>query len=156
MNSLHHVFKNHTCCSFLAPLPWPQQPTIPSSPLCNAWPVLAIVPSPTADSATTSHSSRSSNHCVQLYSLQSHSYLHSLGFNSRVLSLKCSPRLVVVALDAQIHAFDTANLQHTFSAVTYSMSAALQTVKADSHHSGSTAPMALGTAWLAYASNQAS
>ena len=153
---IYHVFKNHTCCSFLAPLPWPQQPPIPSSPLCNAWPVLAIVPSPTADSAITSHSGTSSNHCVQLYSLQSHSYLHSLSFNSRVLSLICSPRLIVVALDAQIHAFDTANLQHTFSAVTYSVSAALQTVKADSHQSGSTAPMALGTAWLAYASNQAS
>lgn len=152
---VHHILKNQTCCSFLASLPWPQQPPRPSSPSCNAWPVLAIVPSPTADSATPSHSSTSSSHCVQLYSLQSHSYLHSLSFSSRVLSLKCSPRLIVVALDAQIHAFDTANLQHTFSAVTYSMSAALQTVKAESHHSGST-PMALGTAWLAYASNQAS
>ncbi|KAL0039055.1 hypothetical protein WJX77_006537 [Trebouxia sp. C0004] len=149
------VSRRDGAVSLLAPLPWPQQPPRPSSPLCSAWPVLAIVPSPTADSAATSHSSMSSNHCVQLYSLQSHSYLHSLSFNSRVLSLKCSPRLIVVALDAQIHAFDTANLQHTFSAVTYSMSAALQTVKADSHHSGSTAPLALGTAWLAYASNQA-
>ncbi|DBA69654.1 TPA: hypothetical protein ACH3X2_012712 [Trebouxia sp. C0005] len=148
------VSRRDGAVSFLASLPWPQQPPRPSSPSCNAWPVLAIVPSPTADSATPSHSSTSSSHCVQLYSLQSHSYLHSLSFSSRVLSLKCSPRLIVVALDAQIHAFDTANLQHTFSAVTYSMSAALQTVKAESHHSGST-PMALGTAWLAYASNQA-
>ena len=73
-----------------------------------------------------------------------------------MLSLKCSPRLIVVALDAQIHAFDAASLQHTFSAVTYSVSAALQTVKADSHQAGATAPMALGSAWLAYASNQAS
>ena len=88
--------------------------------------------------------------------MHSHTYVHSLTFNSRVLSLKCSPRLVVVALDAQIHAFDAATLQHTFSAVTYSVSAALQTVKADSYQAGAMAPIALGSAWLAYASNQAS
>ena len=88
--------------------------------------------------------------------MHSHTYVHSLTFNSRVLSLKCSPRLVVVALDAQIHAFDAATLQHTFSAVTYSVSAALQTVKADSYQTGAMAPIALGSAWLAYASNQAS
>ena len=88
--------------------------------------------------------------------MQSHTYLHTLSFNSRVLSLKCSQRLLVVALDAQIHAFDTDTLQHTFSAVTHSVSAALRTVKADACQAWAAAPMALGSAWLAYASNQAS
>lgn len=88
--------------------------------------------------------------------MRSHTYVHSLSFNSPVLSLTCSRRLIAVALDAQIHAFDATTLQHIFSAVTYAVSAAMQSVKADAGQARVTSPMALGSAWLAYASNQAS
>lgn len=146
----------HLCCSLLEVVPWPHKQPDPSSALRNAWPVLAVAPAAGCDPATSSSSTPTSDHCVQLYSMQSHTYVHSLSFNSKVLSLRCSPRLIVVALNAQIHAFDATTLQHTFSAVTYSVSAALQNVKGDSYQAGVTAPMALGSAWLAYASNQAS
>lgn len=88
--------------------------------------------------------------------MRSHSYVHTLTFKSRILSLKCSSRLIVVALDAQVHAYDTLTLQHTFSAVTYSVSAALSTWSSENTSVNLSAPMALGSAWLAYASNQAS
>ena len=104
-----------------------------------------------AASATVSES----GHRVQLYSMQSHTYVHTLTFNSKVLSLRCSCHFLVVALDAQIHAFDATTWQHTFSAVTYSVFAAMRTVKAESSHNIASSPMALGSAWLAYASNQA-
>lgn len=93
---------------------------------------------------------------VQLYSMRSHSYVHALTFKTQILGLKCSTRLLVVALDSQIHAYDAITLQHTFSAVTYSVSAALSTWASDVTTAGLPAPMALGSAWLAYASNQAS
>lgn len=91
-----------------------------------------------------------------LYSMHSHAYVHTLSFSSRVQSLKCSRRFIVVAMDAQIHAFDVATLQQTFSVVTYSVAAAMQSSKGDSSPAEHTAPIALGSAWLAYASNQAS
>ena len=88
--------------------------------------------------------------------MRSHTYVPSVTNTSQVLSLKCSRRLIVVALDAQIHAFDATSLQHTFSAVTYAVSAAMHAVKAEGVLSGGSSPLALRSAWLAYASNQAS
>lgn len=137
----------------LEALPCSAQAPTSLSPLHNATPVLAVVPAPFLQPASTD---AKPGHRVQLYSMRSHTYVHSLSFNSPVLSLKCSCRLIVVALDAQIHAFDAVTLQHTFSAVTYAVSAAMQTVKADAGQARTTSPMALGSAWLAYASNQAS
>ena len=145
----------HSCypCSILEPLPCSDQAPTSLSPLHNATPVLALVPEPILRLASTD---TKPGYSVQLYSMHSHTYVHSLSFNSPVLSLRCSRRLIVVALDAQIHAFDATTLQHTFSAVTYAVSAAMQTVKADAGQAKTTTPMALGSAWLAYASNQAS
>lgn len=145
----------HSCfpCSILEPVSCSDQAPTSLSPLHNATPVLALVPAPILQPATTD---TKPGHSVQMYSMRSHTYMHSLSFNSPVLSLRCSRRLIVVALDAQIHAFDAVSLQHTFSAVTYAVSAAMQTVKADAGHAKTTSPMALGSAWLAYASNQAS
>lgn len=140
-------------CSVLEPIPCSYEAPNSLSPLHNATPVLALVPAPVLQSASTD---TKSSHSVQLYSMRSHTYVHSLSFNSPVLSLKCSRRLIAVALDAQIHAFDATTLQHTFSAVTYAVSAAMQSVKGDAGQAKVTSPMALGSAWLAYASNQAS
>ena len=38
---------------------------------------------------------------VQLYTLRTHSVVRTLTFTSRVLSVRASPRLLIVALDAQ-------------------------------------------------------
>ena len=138
----------------MEPLPCCEEPPTSLSPLHNTTPVLALVPA--SDPASSPATDSKPAHSVQLYSIRSHTYVHSLTFNSQVLSLKCSRRLIVVALDAQIHAFDATSLQHTFSAVTYAVSAAMHAVKAEGVQSGGSSPLALGSAWLAYASNQAS
>lgn len=39
---------------------------------------------------------------VQLYSLQRHSYFHHIALSSRVLGLKCSRRVLAVALENQV------------------------------------------------------
>lgn len=140
-------------CSVLEPLPCPQEVPNSLSPLHNATPTLALVPAPLLQSASTDPKP---SHSVQLYSMRSHTYVHSLSFNSPVLSLTCSRRLIAVALDAQIHVFNATTLQHTFSAVTYAVLTAMQSVKADASQARVTSPLALGSAWLAYASNQAS
>jgi len=38
---------------------------------------------------------------VQLYTLRTHTVVRTLTFTSRVLSVRASPRLLIVALDAQ-------------------------------------------------------
>lgn len=141
-------------CSIMEPLPCSEDPPTPLSPLHDATPVLALVPA--LEPVSTSSTDSKPAHSVQLYSMRSHTYVHSLTFNSQVLSLKCSCRFIVVALDAQIHAFDATSLQHTFSAVTYAVSAAMHTVKTEGTQARGSSPLALGSAWLAYASNQAS
>ena len=39
---------------------------------------------------------------VQIYTLRTHSIVQTLHFNSRVLSVRASCRLLIVALDAQV------------------------------------------------------
>lgn len=138
----------------MEPLPCSEEPPTPLSPLHDATPVVVLVPA--SEPASSPSTDSKPAHSVQLYSMRSHTYVHSLSFNSQVLSLKCSRRLIVVALDAQIHAFDATSLQHTFSAVTYAVSAAMHTVKTEGVQARGSSPLALGSAWLAYASNQAS
>ena len=92
---------------------------------------------------------------VHLYSLRNQAYVYSLKFNSRVLGLRCSARLVVVALDAQLHAFDATSLSHVFSAVTYPAPCTHQLYQSETCAQGTAVALALGSRWLAFASNQA-
>ncbi|XP_020087344.1 autophagy-related protein 18h-like isoform X2 [Ananas comosus] len=83
---------------------------------------------------------------VRFYSLKLHNYVHVLRFRSTVYIVRCSPRIVAVALAAQIYCFDAATLENKFSVLTYP----LQGAPGLNFGYG---PMAVGPRWLAYASN---
>ncbi|KAL5202597.1 hypothetical protein ABZP36_013549 [Zizania latifolia] len=83
---------------------------------------------------------------VRFYSLKSHSYVHVLRFRSAVYIVRCSPRIVAVALAAQVYCFDAVTLENKFSVLTYP----LQGAPGVNIGYG---PMAVGPRWLAYASN---
>ena len=120
----------------LEPVPLPLQQTGKVSLLHEAAPCLAVVfggPDIEQDVA----------HSVHFYSLASGTYVHVLHFDSAVLGVRCSRRLIIVALAGQLLAYDAATLQHTFSTLTYAMAGQPATL-----------PLALGPRWLAYASNQ--
>ncbi|KAL7235013.1 hypothetical protein ACSBR1_018482 [Camellia fascicularis] len=88
---------------------------------------------------------------VRFYSLRSHNYVHVLRFRSTVYMVRCSPRTVVVGLAAQIYCFDALTLESKFSVLTYPVPqlGAPGMVGINIGYG----PMAVGTRWLAYASN---
>lgn len=83
---------------------------------------------------------------VRFYSLKSHSYVHFLRFRSPVYLVRCSPRIVAVALAAQIYCFDAVTLENKFSVLTYPL-------QGSSGVNIGYGPMAVGPRWLGYASN---
>ncbi|XP_020582265.1 autophagy-related protein 18h-like isoform X2 [Phalaenopsis equestris] len=83
---------------------------------------------------------------VRFYSLKSHTYVHFLRFRSAVYLVRCSPRIVAVALAAQIYCFDAVTLENKFSVLTYPLQGAAGV-------NIGYGPMAVGPRWLAYASN---
>ncbi|PNT71283.1 autophagy-related protein 18h [Brachypodium distachyon] len=83
---------------------------------------------------------------VRFYSLKSHTYVHVLRFRSAVYIVRCSPRIVAVALAAQIYCFDAVTLENKFSVLSYP----LQGAPGVNIGYG---PMSVGPRWLAYASN---
>ncbi|GMP40478.1 hypothetical protein CsSME_00010915 [Camellia sinensis var. sinensis] len=88
---------------------------------------------------------------VRFYSLRSHNYVHVLRFRSTVYMVRCSPRTVVVGLAAQIYCFDALTLESKFSVLTYPVPqlGGPGMVGINIGYG----PMAVGTRWLAYASN---
>ncbi|KAL4182349.1 hypothetical protein AMTRI_Chr12g275510 [Amborella trichopoda] len=89
---------------------------------------------------------------VRFYSLRSHNYVHVLRFRSTVFAIRCSPRIVAVAIAAQIYCFDAVTLENKFSVLTYPITLNGQGVVGVNIGYG---PMAVGPSWLAYASNHA-
>lgn len=89
---------------------------------------------------------------VRFYSLRSHSYVHVLRFRSAVYTVRCSSRIIAVALAAQIYCFDAATLQNTFSVLTYPIPQGGQATGSINIGYG---PLAVGPRWLAYAANHA-
>ncbi|XP_077219382.1 autophagy-related protein 18g-like isoform X2 [Tasmannia lanceolata] len=87
---------------------------------------------------------------VRFYSLRSHSYVHVLRFRSAVYIIRCSPRIIAVALAAQIYCFDAVTLESKFSVLTYPIPQVGQGLIGVNIGYG---PMAVGPRWLAYASN---
>ncbi|KAM3410415.1 hypothetical protein ACQJBY_002556 [Aegilops geniculata] len=83
---------------------------------------------------------------VRFYSLKSHTYVHVLRFRSAVYIVRCSPRVVAVALAAQIYCFDAVTLENKFSVLSYP----LQGAPGANIGYG---PMSVGSRWLAYAPN---
>ncbi|CAM6025993.1 unnamed protein product [Sphagnum balticum] len=86
---------------------------------------------------------------VRFYSLQNHSYVHLLRFRTAIVAVRCSPRVIAVALVGQIYCFDAGTLLNVFSVLTYPSPAPVP----GTSHAGYGA-MALGPRWLAYAANQ--
>ena len=114
---------------FLTTLPEPQQKDVPGRPLHGLRPCLAIVPvDNTADSPSGPAPAQpgtegacelenaGSSGMVQVYTLRTHSVVQTLHFNSRVLSVRASCRLLIVALDAQVSAACSPALLHLMTA----------------------------------------
>lgn len=121
-------------CRFCATLPEPQKRDVPGNPLHGLRPCLAIVP---VDSAPESPGraqpaqlgaepaceleSAGASGVVQVYTLRTHSVLQTLHFSSRVLSVRASCRLLIVALDAQVHdrssvsCFPACQINHSYA-----------------------------------------
>ncbi|KAK4782294.1 hypothetical protein SAY86_016396 [Trapa natans] len=88
---------------------------------------------------------------VRFYSLRSHSYVHLLRFRSTVHTVRCSSRVVAVALAAQIYCFDALTLESKFSVLTYPVPQ-LGGQGSFGINMGY-GPMDVGPRWLAYAPN---
>eukprot|EP00249_Psilotum_nudum_P032646 c48458_g1_i1 orf=109-810(+) len=108
----------------------PRPSTLELSDGCSnlAWPLLLIVTEDiTKCGASSSPGGGSNGHMplaggnnfvptvVRFYSMQSHTYVQDLRFRTAIVAVRCSPRVVAVALSAQIYCFDAATLQNTFS-----------------------------------------
>ncbi|ERN09529.1 autophagy-related protein 18f [Amborella trichopoda] len=85
---------------------------------------------------------------LKFYSLKSHSYVHELKFRSAICAVRCSPRIVAVAQAIQIHCFDTATLQSTYTVMTYPASLGCG---GSGHLDMGYGPLAVGPRWFAYA-----
>ncbi|KAH0470812.1 hypothetical protein IEQ34_000535 [Dendrobium chrysotoxum] len=83
---------------------------------------------------------------VRFYSFKSHGFVHNLRFRSAVYLVRCSPRIVAVALAAQIYCFDAVTLESKFSVSTYPL-------QGDVGVNTGYGPVAVGPRWLAYTSN---
>ncbi|KAB2059393.1 hypothetical protein ES319_A11G299700v1 [Gossypium barbadense] len=82
---------------------------------------------------------------VQFYSLRSQTYVHKLNFRSVVYSVRCSSRIVAIALATQIHCFDATTLEREYTILT-------NPIITSSAGSGGVGygPLAVGPRWLAY------
>ncbi|OVA11168.1 WD40 repeat [Macleaya cordata] len=82
---------------------------------------------------------------VRFYSLRSQSYVHVLKFRSAVYTLRCSPRVVAISQEAQIHCFDAATLEREYTILTYP-------IASNCLGSGGIGygPLAVGPRWIAY------
>lgn len=70
----------------------------------------------------------------------------------KVLSMACSRRVLLVAMNKQIMAYDTSTLAVTYSAITYP--APTLKLNGEREATATAVPLALGGRWLAHASNQ--
>ncbi|KAI5068626.1 hypothetical protein GOP47_0016971 [Adiantum capillus-veneris] len=86
---------------------------------------------------------------VKFYSLQTHSYVHTLRFRTAIFAIRCSSRVVAVSLATQVYCFDAATLQSTFSVLTYP-----SPQPGPSGFYYGYGAVAVGPRWLAYAANQ--
>ncbi|CAH8297896.1 unnamed protein product [Eruca vesicaria subsp. sativa] len=79
---------------------------------------------------------------VHVYSLESHSYVHTLKFWSIIYTVRCSSRIVAVLQAAQIHCFDAKTLVKEYIIVTNSIAYGSLGV--------GYGPLAVGPRWIAY------
>ncbi|KAK1308837.1 Autophagy-related protein 18g [Acorus calamus] len=82
---------------------------------------------------------------IRFYSFRTHEDVHFLKFRSAVYSVRCSPRIVAVSQEKQIHCFDAATLEKDYTILTYPVP--LRILGSGGIGYG---PLAVGTRWLAY------
>ncbi|KAF6138693.1 hypothetical protein GIB67_009887 [Kingdonia uniflora] len=88
---------------------------------------------------------------VRFYSLRFHNYVHVLRFRSAVYMVRCSPHIVAVGLATQVYCFDALTLENKFSVLTYPVPQV--GVQGAAGINVGYGPLAVGSRWLAYASN---
>nr|XP_043637321.1 autophagy-related protein 18g [Erigeron canadensis] len=89
---------------------------------------------------------------VRFYSLRSNCYVKVIRFRSAVLMVRCSPLVVAVGLENEIHCIDAVTLENRFTVPTYTVPrSGGQGVVGVNFGYG---PLAVGPRWLAYASNK--
>ncbi|KAI3678973.1 hypothetical protein L6452_38277 [Arctium lappa] len=89
---------------------------------------------------------------VRFYSFQSNCYVKVLRFRSTVFMVRCSPLIVAVGLEKEIHCIDAVTLENKFTVPTYPVPRfGGQGMVGVNFGYG---PLAVGPRWLAYASNK--
>ncbi|XP_071717642.1 autophagy-related protein 18g-like isoform X2 [Rutidosis leptorrhynchoides] len=89
---------------------------------------------------------------VLFYSLKSNCYVKALRFRSTVFMVRCSPLIVAVGLENEIHCIDAITLENKFTIPTYPVPrSGDQGIVGVNFGYG---PLAIGSRWLAYASNK--
>ncbi|PWA79150.1 ATG18-like protein [Artemisia annua] len=89
---------------------------------------------------------------VRFYSLQSNCYVKVLRFRSTVFMVRCSPTIVAVGLEKEIHCIDAVTLENKFTVPTYPVPRSGGQGKVGVNFGYG--PLAVGPRWLAYASNK--
>ncbi|MCL7036059.1 hypothetical protein MKW94_006816 [Papaver nudicaule] len=82
---------------------------------------------------------------VRFYSLASQSYVHVLKFRTAVYSLRCSPRVVAISQETQIHCFDATTLEREYTILTYPIVPNCLGPGGIGY-----GPLAVGPRWIAY------
>ncbi|KAL8522862.1 hypothetical protein ACS0TY_012988 [Phlomoides rotata] len=88
---------------------------------------------------------------VRFYSMKSSEYIKVIDFRTPVFMVRCSPRVVAVGLEEQVHCFDTLTLEKKFVIVTYPLPRVGEqgAVVVNKGYG----PLAVGSRWLAYSPN---
>ena len=136
-------------------MPQPRHAAAATGALAGSWPLLAVGAAPAEEPPAPSEGQQQRRHVVHFYSLRSHGYVHCLEFGSEVAAVRCSARLVVVALAGQLQAFDAATLQRAFTCPTFLPFRPLPPPGGQQPQAlpALPAPVALGPRWLAYAAD---
>nr|KAJ0185742.1 hypothetical protein LSAT_V11C900457170 [Lactuca sativa] len=91
---------------------------------------------------------------VRFYSLQSNCYVKVLRFRSTVFMVRCSPLIVAVGLEKEIHCIDAVTLENKFTVPTYPVPQFGGQGMVGVGVNIGYGPLAVGPRWLAYASNK--
>ncbi|KAI3760072.1 hypothetical protein L1987_50462 [Smallanthus sonchifolius] len=89
---------------------------------------------------------------VRFYSIKSNCYVKVLRFRSTVFMVRCSPLIVAIGLEKEIHCIDAVTLENKFTVPTYPVprSGGQGMVGVNFGYG----PLAVGPRWLAYASHK--
>ncbi|XP_024981378.1 autophagy-related protein 18g isoform X2 [Cynara cardunculus var. scolymus] len=111
-----------------------------------------VAPGRDGSNVAQSGASVDSPTAVRFYSFQSNCYVKVLRFRSTVFMVRCSPLIVAVGLEKEMHCIDAVTLENKFTVPTFPVPRfGGQGMVGVNFGYG---PLALGPRWLAYASNK--